>query len=315
MNAKQLSLDVRALQDGEAPGFKLESAITYFQGPSYTVWVSALTWRDFPSNPSINYPSCDSRSLVKYTKEEHSPVSPRPSDYIQLGTASYYRNFESRENSELIVDDFDSAMEEELDWPRQGSMAMESAKAKALKRCPELKHYLRGRVKYVLQDYWMYCTSIEATECYQSGVRDQSLFPSYNFKTRIEDASAFAQQLGSDFGRQVDFKNHVKAEIPAYHTLAAALAKDGGIAGEFSIFVHHGPVLYLAKNKIAQYVNGIPNDGGQSILPFVKRTEYREQQEYRFAIMLNYHTPKNRAFRLTVSAGLRNLMAPVEGIG
>ena len=308
MGVTQLNLPVQSIQEIQPPGLRVEAASTFFDQPPYTVVVIALDWKHVPSTFDINYPSGESNTLIKYSRAEDSPVSSQPSDCIKLGTGSHYRSLDATRNSELIVDEFDSAFLEKLNWTREGTKAMEAIKAES--RSFGFKHKLAVEMKFVSDDHWMFCTSIDPNSSEKRRVQLKNLSPEYNFMTSIGNPSDFAKLLGRDLGRQINLIKDFKCNDPALYRLASAHSQATKPLGDYSIFVNHGFVIYLDDREIETFMVDLPNEVAADFLPFVKRKKYKEQQEYRFLISVNFHTPKNDILYLKVSDELRNLMAP-----
>ena len=74
------------------------------------------------------------------------------------------------------------------------------------------------------------------------------------------------------------------------------------------------PSFIWAMIKLKDCLTIHPEGEGGSIIPFVKRKKYKEQQEYRFVVSVQFHSPKEDTFALKVSDELRNLMTPIESI-
>ena len=88
--------------------------------------------------------------------------------------------------------------------------------------------------------------------------------------------------------------------------------------GEYLITVDHGPVVYLSEERIEMAMNRVAGTDSEEILPFLERTKYEGQHEYRFVIgvqfqrMANHKDTENHTFLLKVSDKLRNLMTPLK---
>lgn len=308
MGVTQLNLPVQSIQGIQPSGLKVEAVTTFFDQPPYTVVVIALDWKHVPSTFDINYPSGESNTLIKHSRAEDSPVSSQPSDCIKLGTGSHYRSLDATRNSELIVDEFDSAFLEKLDWAREGTKVMEAVKAES--RGFGFKHKLDLEMKFVSDDQWMFCTSIDPNSTDNRRVQQKNLSPDYDFITGIGNPSDFAKQLGRDFGREIDLNRDFKCNHPELQRVVSAHSQGTKHLGDYSIFVNHGFVIYLDDREIETFMVDLPKELAADLLPFVKRKKYKEQQEYRFRISVNFHTPKNDILFLKVSDELRNLMAP-----
>ena len=277
-----------------SPGHEFQSMFTATD-LSYTVKVCFVDLQS--TMRGINHSYSDSDTLIKYSEAQYSPVSPEPADHIRLATLSYYRNLKVEANSELLRDDLEGAYIERKN----------------------LGEYVRVKNKKVLlHGCWIYCVSIDPNTNYKRSDQRVNLSSDYDFITKIEKPSEFAKQLGRDVGKHISVHNNLKCDLPGLHMITSAtkkelIAKHGVGIGEHLIFVNHGPVIYLNEDKIQEYMNNIPNVEGGSIIPFVKREKYENQQEYRFVVSVQWHSPNEDILDLQVSDEIRNLMSPIEG--
>ncbi len=295
-------------QERLPPGYELKSKSRFTVGDlSYTVRVCFVDLTTVVSG--INFHSySESNALIKYSEARFSPVSSEPTDYVKLATPSYYRNLKVGSNSELIADDLEGAYKEHLEWDY--GVKVENTKA-------------------LLSEFWIYCTSISP---YLSSEREEqikSLSPEYDFLTKMEEPSKFAEQLGYDVGKQIElcrdfnfnpgvweFEDYI-GEFGDRMSLMSDEQSTGGqdkSPDDYLISVNHGPVIYLGEGEIAESINSAPTRSSGAIIPFLKRKKYEEQQEYRFIIRVRHHSPKGDTFYLKVSNELRNLMAPIENM-
>ena len=316
MSEGKLNLDVGSLQKEEPPGFKIESLATYIEKPSFTVLVRRMDWNNVTLPFRINYPSSELKGVVKYSRKMHSPVSATPSDCIQLGTPTYFRSSNSIGNSELMGDDRESAYTEKMDWGRVGSPTMESMKKHLNSSLRSVADNIQLEIGWASDNVFIYCTSITPETSYDRKLQKEYISPDYEFATHIVRPSCFATELGYQFGKQIDWKMDLKAGPPGMHVLAARARTRTNFLGEHLIFVDHGPVIYLTEEKIERAMNQVFNTDSDQILPFLKRTKYQGQQEYRFVLSAQFHRivnhgdPKNHTLMVAVSDDLRKLMAP-----
>ena len=276
-----------------SPGHEFESMFTA-NDLSYTVKVcfvdlQSVMW-------GINHSYSESDMLIKYSEAKYSPVSPEPADHIRLATPSYYQNLEVEKNSKLIKDDLEGSYIEYLNWNSSVNL----------------------KYTWARKDFWMYCTSIAPNTNYERIEQMENLSLNYDFITKIESPSEFAKQLGRDVGKHISLHNNLKCARPGLHMITSAtkkefIAKHGVGIGEHLIFINHGPVIYLDKNEIQEFMDNIPNVKGGSVIPFVKREKYENQQEYRFVVSVQWHSPTEDILDLQVSNDLRKLMSPIEG--
>ena len=298
MNYGHLGLDFRSLQGVRAPEFTLESEETFVEDSSYTVKVRSVNWKNIRFSFRFNYPFSEPDSLIKYSEERYSPVSAQPSDCIQLGTPSYFKTLGAKGDSELIADELEFAYVEELRQNEKGSEYMER-----LKKNPIFRH-VQVKVKRVVRApwfSWLYSTAIDPIASYKRRELSDYFSSNYNFMTKIDNPLNFAKQLGRDFAKQVALSNDLRWKA----------------RGDYEIFVEHGPAIYLDGEKIERAMQDLFYEQRGYILPFVKRTMYQEQQEYRFLIRVLLpgkvcrHDLVTDTFLLKTSDELRNLMAPI----
>ena len=296
----------------EKPRHKFESMFTA-NDLSYTVYVCFVDLATVVSgiNPH-SYSKSD--TLIKYSEARFSPVSPEPADHIRLATPSYYQDLEAGENSKLIADNLEGRHIETLNWRSRGSRVMETLKQNSSASLPGLVYNLKADVARERNDFWMYCTSIDPNTGYGRNKQIKYLSPDYSFMTGIENPSEFAKQLGHDVAKQIEPDGDLKCDYSGLHILASFSRRECGFMGNLLIFINHGPVIYLEEGKRERLLNNPPEERDGSIVPFVKPKKYKEQQEYRFVVSVQFHSPNKSTFYLKVSDELRNLMAPIESI-
>lgn len=320
MSEKYQSRDVGVFWRDPLPGFVLGSEITYFESPSYTVVVRNVDWKNLQFPTWIDSPISQPTSLIKYSMAEHSPVSENPTDYIQLGTPSYFRFVKAEQGSELMADELESAYVETLDWRKHGSSMMESMKDRFASSFLSVPNDARQKMKWTRDDVLIYCTSVAPETSYDRELHEESISSNYDFATRIVRPSCFAAELGHLFGKQIDYENDLSADLPGRHMLATLARTRAHCLGEYLIIVNHGSVLYLPEEEIETAMNPQNSTGYNQILPFLKRKTYEGQQEYRFVIDVQFHRIGNHTededgtFLLKISEKLRDLMSPIGRI-
>ena len=343
MSAEQPSPDVECTnEDILAPWFELEGAAINVKQPSYFVVIQRVNWEKAPFARDIPLPPSQPKRLIKYSKAKWSPVSSCPAKQIQLARSSFYRELEPDKNSELIGDELDSAFIAKLDWRKKGVSTMEFLKKRLRTSLPGLEHTdSRIALTFTAPGSWMYCTSIDPGSNSKRQIQKKHLSLNYDFMTNIDNLPSFAQQLGSDFGQQCEINNTFMRSIPEYSSLMSSITKKTidntlknflaieGISEctkknltnavaqlkatpeAYTIHISHGAVAYLERDSIACLMAEIPDFHNAATLSFLKQIDYAEQQEYRFVISVQLHTPKIDKFYLTVSDELRNLMTPL----
>ena len=232
-------------------------------------------------------------TLVKYSKAKFSPVSSYRAGCIQLARPSYYRNFEDDEDSGLIADSREGKHSEVSSRKERGSPMMEHIKG-GMNKIAHNK--VEIKLGFETNDFWMYCVSVDPQISYKRRGQMRNLSLSYDFMTSIQEPSKFAIQLGRDVAKQIVLESRFSSKLSILSDIA-------------SIHVLHGRVIYLDDDeKRILFRDELYYDG---IMSFVKGRVYQEQQEYRFIITVQWHTPNEDVFHLKVSDDLRNLLTPV----
>ena len=307
--------------------------------PTYVLVTRRIDWENASFARRIQFQSSPAPALIKYSAAEYSPVSSIPAKHIRLATPAYFRRLEPNKNSTLIADELDSAFVDKLNWRKRGSAQMEFLK----KRMNELTNV---DVTLTLSGpkHLMYCTSIAPESSHLKKKQQEHLSASYDFMTGINNPTLFATQLGHAFAKQVKINDDFKCNFPGLFAIASVLVKDHienslthlvsneGISGSaksaftnalarhketangYTIHVSHGAVVYLDGDTIGTFLADIPEVRKADFLPFVKQTEYAEQQEYRFVISVQYHEPRIDTYDLVVSDELRTLMTSLGAV-
>lgn len=261
--------------------------------------------------PGVRHSYSESDRVIKYSKEEHSPVSSKRSDVIQLGTPCLYEGYE--QDSGLIGDDLEGKYKEHLNWWKQGSEKMEVMK----KSITDYPFSVRNQLEDLnvtwenRDDFWLYCTSIDPQLSRKRKEQMKKTDPEYNFITKIENPAAFAEQLGHDFGKQIEGRKDLKCNIPGLYVLFSTLSGKHGRGSGFFILVEYGPIIYLDGEKKQEFINYASERTDLPVMLFVKDLKYELQQEYRFVIKVAGHSPKEDKFCLKVSEDIRELMLPM----
>ncbi len=284
----------------------------------------------------VGHSYSESDTLIKYSKKKHSPISPVPADSIRLGAAGSYGDY--MKDPGLVGDDSEGQYTEIHDLTKRGSTWERERRESLIRNSPLLKDINLKNIKFKMSmtsgpvsGSWLYCTSIDPKANGQRIIQMKRTDPEYNFMTKIDEPTTFAQQLGYDFGRQIKSNRDLKCDLQGVHLLASAASRESGIGG-YSIFIHHGPVIYLEAEKSAEFISHASKKMGSHVLLiegeksedsrefeignkvvlFVKDREYEVQQEYRFVVSVNFHSPKEKAIYLKVSEDLKRFMSPLS---
>ena len=165
-----------------------------------------------------------------------------------------------------------------------------------------------AELTYGTGGFWPLCTSVEP-ETSRDFERLQKEFSEYDCATTISDPSALALQLGKDFGSR-----HGEEAVPAnaYGILRLAKIARGFLGAgvpvpEAVVDVRHGQVVY--SDEAADLIESYPSQVQGMVLPFVKRTKFAGEKEYRFTVSLGGE-PKKQRVCVDVSEELRSLVKP-----
>lgn len=298
----------QAIQPDLPLGYKRESTFTT-EDQSYTVQVRFVDLQNIISGSQYSYSKPD--MLIKYSKAEHSPVSAEPADLLKLATPSYYRDLKVETNSELIADDLESAYIKRSNWSNEERDLIEIVEKQLSKNLSFTRVHTTFSSKITFDNFCMYCTSINPGLSYLKEKQMKNLSLDYDFMTKIEKPSEFAEQLGRDVGNHINSQNDLEIDFsqsPILHTLGSFHRKLIGDMGEYLILIDHGPVIYLNEREIAELIKKNSEANGANIIPFVKREKYKEQQEYRFLVRVHGLIIDKMEFYLKVSDELRKLM-------
>ena len=320
---------------------KLESGFWLLdEEPSCYLVIKSIDWEKMRLGRNVSLPESQPHKLIKYSEAQFSPVSSLRAESIQLASPSFYQDVIPDVNSTLVSDEFESAFIEELSWNKKGSAFMEHVKTQYRKSPYGFGNCIQGNFTFGCSQFWMYCTAIDSQTRRGREIQWKHLSPNYNFMTCIENPPDFAQQLGIAFARQGAFKNNVRCDFPGMVSINSVLlmntiadwydktSAEGIPEGAtnairnflsrtkeglevYVIHVCHGAVIYFDKDRIAPFMAEVPEFQKSSILPFIKQSDYAEQQEYRFVISVQHHTPVTDTLYLTVSDELRRLMSPL----
>lgn len=261
----------------------------------------------------VGHSYSESDTLIKYSKKEDSPVSPVPSDSIRLGAHNSYGDYPG-----LVGDDSEGKYKETHDWTKRGSRWGSARRKSLMEHSPILSEINLKNIKFkmsmtlkLISGSWLYCTSIDPKVNSQRMIQMKRTHPEYNFMTKIDEPTTFAQQLGCDFGRQIESNRDLKCDSRDRHMLASTVNRQSG-RGDYSILVYHGPVIYLYEKEVPEFINRASEKMGNQVVLFVKDKEYEVQQEYRFVVRVKFHSPSEKAIYLKVSEDLKRFMSPLS---
>ena len=228
-------------------------------------------------------------AVVKYSERRHA--LPHSHD-VQLATPRFYRNYPGEDLG--IRDEKEASYIRRMDLkrfldtynPQLSSLGMVPGQGSA-------------KLTFVRDDCWMFCTSLKPATEGQARQLGRPFSKDYDCVTVIEDASEFARELGATFGahvRDADLSLN-GLDILARYRMMREL-------GETMVRVYHGQVVYT--DDPAAIIESYPEKRRAAIVPFLKRSQYAHQREYRY-VVVTHGGAKEQVLRLPVSDNLRDL--------
>ena len=207
---------------------------------------------------------------------------------IKLRTAAYYRDWEDSDTCG-IGDSQEATLRRNTDFATFQREAGQTPLPGA--------HHAQISSTY-RRECWILCTSIAPTSLTRINSMQASVCRGYDATTLIANPSQFAKQLGIDFGNACR-TSAVKGPGQAWWMLLPRIVVD------------HGPVLYT--ESTSDVIEQFPNSIWGLVMPFVKRTRFSDQKEYRFVISIGGPgDPKERTLDLIITEELRALTRLVD---
>lgn len=258
----------------------------------------------------VRHSYSEGKTLIKYSKEIHSPISTSPSNTIQLGTTGLYG--EKLNSKGLIKDTSEGLIKENFNRNRLGSRGMEIFKdiwtTHTKQKFMKLVKLKSGSITWSFgNNHWLYCTSIDPIVSSKRDTQMQETEKCYNFMTKILNPDLFAKQLSRDIAKQIDVTNDLKCDNQEFNSIFQNSRKNGKY--DYIIRILHGPIVYTNTRKYQDLFIYASQEEIESIMLFVKDKKYKVQQEYRFVVEVMFHSPCKDKYYLTVSNNLRRLMS------
>ena len=222
--------------------------------------------------------------LTKYSdREDHAPYR---AESLKLATLRHYR--EQHQDLEGICNPMEGRS-------RIASTLDEMCRRHGVHTAPRDAQLVATNVTYKVEDTnLIYCTS--RTNLGTSWP-DQ-----WRFASRIRDVPGFALLLGVEFARQFDRgRNGTLTDLDRLFT---AIVQSSG--SDSTVLVHHGPVVYEDNAGEILFAR-IPEHARGLAAHFFKRTEFKDQQEYRFVFSAQGSRPVEGEFYLHVTPELRSV--------
>ena len=235
--------------------------------------------------------------IVKFSELEHAPHRAKS---LQLGTPDYYRKLEASKPG--LGDRYDGTLTKDASpWARNTMSLGASTRAEITFSTTEAN--------------WVFCASHYQHSHELRGLKGHfSREHDYGAATQILDPEAFAAWLGINFALTFDKESLGKLEARDIIAYAASHYGtelwDG--AGNIDTFVrvYHGPVVYADRSgEIVTQAHWNDPHGSPRAL-FTKRTSFKPQREYRFAVSTPLR-PTRHLLRIGISTELRRLTLPL----
>ena len=228
-------------------------------------------------------------AVVKFSKRQHAIPHSRD---LQLATPRFYRNYPGEGLG--IRDEKEASYVKRMDL--KGFFDKYSPELSRLGMAPGQGS---AEMTFARDDCWMFCTSVKPAMEGQGWQLGRQFSEEYDCATVIEDASEFARELGSTFGAGIsdDDLSLSGLDILARYSMIPEL-------GETMVRVYHGQVVYT--DDAVAIIESYPEDKRAAVVPFLKRSQYAYQREYRY-VVVTHGEAKEQVLLLPVSEDLRAL--------
>ncbi len=266
----------------ESPGVTVESAFVNDGAKRFLVIVHqvALNSDSSPETPAV----------VKFSERQYALPH---SQSIQLATPEFYRCCPGEDLG--IRDEKEASYIRKMDLKRfLETYNPQSDLAKA---------YVQGSTEltFAQDDCWMFCTSVRPTTKGLARQLGGRISEDYECGAVIDNPSEFARELGVTFGTHLADADLRLGGLDTVARYSLTLTPE---LGEMVVRVYHGPVVYT--DNPAAIVESYPEERRAAVVPFLKRSQYSYQREYRFVVETHGEAVK-QALSLPVSDDLRRL--------
>ena len=224
--------------------------------------------------------------------------APCRTEALQLATPGYYRKHESLQPG---IHDLHDGM-----LTKDGSVWASSSMGGAV----------TARLSFVSEgEPWVYCASHYCTNSELRRLRNEfAASYGYSAASRISDPDDFAACLGVDFALGFDKASEVTLgpleELGYAGSNYNTSLWEGRRHIDTVVHIYHGPVNYEDLSGTIRSQEGWFNPNAGPLAWFTKRTSFRDQSEYRFAVR-TFGSPKNQKHYIAVSPELRSLTSPL----
>lgn len=227
-----------------------------------------------------------------------SDFAPGRAETLQLATPRYYREHESLEPG--IRDRDDGRL------TRDGSAWASKAMGGAVS----------ARLSFVSEgEPWVYCASHYRTDSELRRLRNEfNASYGYSAASGISDPNDFAACLGVDFALGLDKATEVTLspfeEFGYAGSHYTTTLWEGRRHIDTFVHLYHGPVNYEDLSGTVRSQESWFDPNAAALAWFTKRTSFRHQNEYRFAVR-TLGSPKSQKHYIAVSPELRSLTLPL----
>ena len=246
----------------------------------------------------LNHRSPPAPAVGKVAAFSKPSFAPYCTEKLQLGTPAYYRSQEDLKPG--IRDPHDGTLTK--DATRWANTVVTAAAVSRAELSFGSSH-----------EPWVYCAAHYRDQRELRRLREHFATEyGYTTATGIADPDAFATWLGIDFALALDKTADVKlgAQIGYARSRYDTSLWEGSNPIDTVVHVHHGPVRYEDRSgRVDTQEHWFDPDAGPRAC-FTKRTSFRAQSEYRFAVS-TLDDPVEPKHYITVSPELRALVSPL----
>lgn len=257
----------------ESPHSKVEDVIRVENRSVFCVVVRRV---DVSNAASLN----ESSAVVRFSESEFAIPN---SKIIRLRTAAYYRDLEEN-TMDGIGDSEEAIFRRDTD--------MDAFQREAGQTPISGAHNVQLGLTHT-RECWVLSTSNAQTSPAGMERMRSTICRDYDATTLIADKSQFAKQLGVDFGNAFR-SSDLKVPDQTWWLLSP------------TVIVDHGSVTY--SESPSGVIGQFPRESWGLVTPFVKRTQFSGQKEYRFVVSVSGSgAPKESYMDLPITEELRAL--------
>ena len=232
-------------------------------------------------------------SIVKYSRQGHALPD---ADFVKLATAQHYRRYDGEGPG--IGD------ETEATYVKSLLSYLEKWNPEVAARHELQRGYVSGSITHGTDDQWLYCTARYP----RSAEERTRLLREFDADcvTHLGDPTTLARELGSAVGQMSPAPAVERNQL--LHRLQDSMLHSQS-AFDRIVRVDHGPVAYA--DDAGVLVEAVPQQHRVAAVPFVKRVEFADQREYRFAVS-TIGSPADSVLLVPATPQLRSLASIVN---